>query len=895
MNPFLKKVSYFTLGGLVCSASLTACVDNDEPYGIEQIRLSLAELLKSKCGIAEAEAALKNAQAAVEQARVAVINAQAAQEQAEADRLAAVAKEALAQAEYQAANYKLMLEKSQHAWELQKAQADQQLASVLDGYYKAYAMASADYEAAYQNLIAEMQNQLNGEYNSADNIKNAKDAVASAKEAVAADSTDIAELEAAIAVEANATQAAYAGYKEQVKKNEEQLKALNVQLAELEVKYPDIYGAYKKPIDIDAYTWKPSAQLEALAPGQLNPIQITAGGTYTIEDVKNNPNGNLYTTTVNKYNTAIAVVENFLLDNGIAWTQGSLAQAAANEKTAQKAADATKAKWETAVKFYNGGAGAKNDVLFGADSIARAVTNYNAAATHFNDSVAALNASKVALDKADKALSESAATKVGEIQAANAKAIEAAQKVYDEAVKAAKADLTASATDRENQRKALENILTEAQAREAYLQNLVDGNVSDENGGKLEATTADIKALATASAAVVKAQTALDKFDLTNSTIADKEMAIYNATVAAAWRDYQEAIVAANTTMNDALIGVAQDAPSAAQDAYNAAAKTFAKDQLQTAAAYNKLVKAETALEAAPAYQATEFGVSAAAVEAKAWNKFVADYNKAVANYTGNVYKENAVPAATNAGCSYFADNSVKDAEVLVKATSEKLYGNTLASATDFGGRLVPLTKEEAINLMKVDAVNNGFAQLTINFTQFGQQGNVWQMQQDVEIATAAVNNPNLIAEAVAPLKENLKKVTDAYTAQATDSEEIKALEDPIKKEIAAIQNQNSALQNVINAYESNYNNQDDNLDYAGYIDSLKKDLKTAQDQLKKDTDALAKAETLLEKTEKGEDIEAELLKFNLAQAQAKVDVAKARVDAAKAALDAATEKYANA
>ena len=54
----MKKWSYVTAMMLAVSTGcvFTGCINNDEPYGIEQIRLATAKFLESKKAAAEAEA-----------------------------------------------------------------------------------------------------------------------------------------------------------------------------------------------------------------------------------------------------------------------------------------------------------------------------------------------------------------------------------------------------------------------------------------------------------------------------------------------------------------------------------------------------------------------------------------------------------------------------------------------------------------------------------------------------------------------------------------------------------------------------------------------------------------------------------------------------------------------
>ncbi len=76
----IKKWSYVAAAMLTVASglALTSCIDNDEPYGIEQIRLATASLLEAKKSAVNAEQAAKEAEI-----EIAKINAEAARLQAE--------------------------------------------------------------------------------------------------------------------------------------------------------------------------------------------------------------------------------------------------------------------------------------------------------------------------------------------------------------------------------------------------------------------------------------------------------------------------------------------------------------------------------------------------------------------------------------------------------------------------------------------------------------------------------------------------------------------------------------------------------------------------------------------------------------------------------------------
>lgn len=112
----IKKWSYVAAMMLTasCGCLFTGCIDNDEPYGITQIRVATANLLEAKKAAVEAEAAAANAQVEVEKIKAEVEKAKLAVEQIKAEAEAAALK---LQAEAAAA-------KTQAEADLLKAQAE---------------------------------------------------------------------------------------------------------------------------------------------------------------------------------------------------------------------------------------------------------------------------------------------------------------------------------------------------------------------------------------------------------------------------------------------------------------------------------------------------------------------------------------------------------------------------------------------------------------------------------------------------------------------------------------------------------------------------------------------------------------------------------------------------
>lgn len=87
MRKWTYLVAALLMGGV--STSLTSCIDNDEPAGINDLRGAKAELLRAKAQVELAEAAIKNATAAIKQAQADYKQEKVAQEKLYTDWLTA--------------------------------------------------------------------------------------------------------------------------------------------------------------------------------------------------------------------------------------------------------------------------------------------------------------------------------------------------------------------------------------------------------------------------------------------------------------------------------------------------------------------------------------------------------------------------------------------------------------------------------------------------------------------------------------------------------------------------------------------------------------------------------------------------------------------------------------
>lgn len=163
----MKKWSYVAAAMLTVASgvALTSCIDNDEPFGIEQIRLATANLLEAKKAAVEAEAAAKSAQV-----EIAKINAEIEKLRIENEKIMAEANAKIAEAnakkieaEAQAELLRAEGQKAVNDAEAAKLLAEADIAQAEADYWKAQAEsfrtdAQIRYDEAQQRIAEAKQN-----------------------------------------------------------------------------------------------------------------------------------------------------------------------------------------------------------------------------------------------------------------------------------------------------------------------------------------------------------------------------------------------------------------------------------------------------------------------------------------------------------------------------------------------------------------------------------------------------------------------------------------------------------------------------------------------------------------------------------------------------------------
>lgn len=505
----MKRWSYATaiMLSLAGGTIMTGCIDNDEPYGIEQIRLATADFLKSKKAAVEAEAAAANAQveiekikaeteklrieaeAAIKAAQAKILEAQANKEQAEADKIKAETDayiasqkakldEFIAQAEirvkqseldYQTALYwfeqtkitnaEAATSKLYQAWALAfQAYLDQ--LSIVNGLNQKYLLVQKDYALAEIDL---KYNKVSGEWesNKYDAIVKLGNTVTWLEKEIKKQNDEIAFQQSVIAdfenVKTSDLYQLFEKYNAANTANTEALAKAKVELAALAVDNKALYDSRiaieeeisslnSEKITIPAYS----------VPAMPNVPWFQGETPVVVEDLQYslNEDYNYYFASAS-YTRVIWFLEHALMDeNDKAWTQASINEMTRQLAAAQTSFETAKGEWTLAKKVYNNGNVADASVLPLAKELSDAIAAYESAGA----SIANLRQKKIDADNQEKAAfaAYNAALKAFKKDPASV------VNTYNEAIKAYSAALTKAHTDWQAALKAADQVCDEA-------------------------------------------------------------------------------------------------------------------------------------------------------------------------------------------------------------------------------------------------------------------------------------------------------------------------------------------------------------------------------------------------------------------------------------------------
>lgn len=927
----MKRWSYATaiMLSLAGGTIMTGCIDNDEPYGIEQIRLATADFLKSQKALAEA-----NAEAAKAKAEVDKINAEIAKIQAEIEKAKAeseikiaeaeaAAKLAQTQAEAEEAQAKadlmkakvqtyidgmkaqidryiaetenaialanLAYEKALHQWELDKIEnaeaASNALYQKVADAYDLYLHKLEAFNALNQELVEAQRNSAQWMNNLVyedgqwihpqdklkDILNNEIDGlqknIASQEEIIAGYNEKIAELEAVTS--GNEMYQLYQKYQGELKDLRAQYAEANVKFEEevlknepLKQEVDQLQASWQeegnKEIAIAPYKYEPN---NAALPGYLtSPWEIVEGTSYTLNNDYN------YLANVNRYEAFLENLKRALLDeNDIEWTSARLAEL--NRVLASQEASfvPVKAAWTAAKKVYN--KGGKPDVsgLAKETELEKAISDYEAAGaalTPLYDAYASAQKAETAARTANDEAMTAYNTELDKYNMSVAPGVQAfydANEAYWKAMDAAEAAENATKTAAQ----AAENAANQT----AWNNYEIVWNNYDVARKNLAAAQAEL-ALDPKNESLIEAvTTAQTKYDAAKLNFDGKPAEGNTPAIPSAWDKYQESCSANATARQNAekKAEVArQKAEAAANETYKTAYNKFLadggydqpKDNTAVAAAAAAAEKAvadlDKAMEATQtAYEAIEkpaqaledayYAIGTVINEQESaidfpWSKYQY-YN---AWYGMNDFKngvEGAELPTIIPPVLYISGNQVySNAKNYLIAKSKAAYGSFTYDwqTGNPGFDSDDIINDEAFLLDDVTAetLNKYIEKQNPNippylygeygyYNQFGAFGALLNTQDEVQIATAYLNNNNLYNQLTATAQANLDKLVadntaakDAQTA-AEEAYEAKKAEfeskfDAIIAEKQAIDKKITMIQEIINAINNNFSDVND-------------------------------------------------------------------------------------
>ncbi len=523
----MKRWSYATaiMLSLAGGTIMTGCIDNDEPYGIEQIRLATADFLKSKKAAVEAEAAAANAQveiekikaeteklrieaeAAIKAAQAKILEAQANKEQAEADKIKAetdayiaaqkaALDEMIALAEINVKQAQLKYDDALYQFEQTKIKnaeaASSKLYQAWDLAFQAYLGQLAEVNSLNEAYLYTQKEyamaEIDLKYNKDDNtwtsnkyeaVQELTDRVAYLEKEIKMQNDEIAKKNEYIVDLQNVKDGdfykLFEKYEGLQNQNNEAIAKAEVEKATLAVDNQALYdkrnelnnklqAVNSEEIAIPAYTWTPDAKLAAI--GLTEPIEIVPERVaYTLGNRSN------YNQYYNEYNWQIQNLKHYILDaNDQAWTAARINEMKRQLATTDAALAVAQKNWEMAKSVYNNGKDVDASKLPGQTAMKAAVDAYNAAgAASATLQEAVVDAQKKS-DDAYKAYSEAYDTYWGnnEKDATSAQvAYNKANVTYNEAMDAAReaneADIAAAERTKAIAVESAENAILDAQ------------------------------------------------------------------------------------------------------------------------------------------------------------------------------------------------------------------------------------------------------------------------------------------------------------------------------------------------------------------------------------------------------------------------------------------------
>lgn len=934
----MKKLTYLVASLLTTATvgmTFTGCIDNDEPYGIEQLRGAKAELLKSKKALIEADAQYKLALAEAEKVKAAAeaakFDAERAKTEAEIAEIRQRMDDAARIAEQTLQNLKVAYEQALLAYEKERLELSQQQQTILDGFYRKYFTALNNYNEKYMEYVRAQKdlvaNALDPDGTDYDAKKRVEDAVANAQKALDDAQANIEDYNEQLADaktwKPSELGAKLTAYQDQVEENTEKMKLINLTIAENtnESEEGQALVAAKKALDalsneeveIPAYTFNADGAITI--PGLTEPKEvIPEGWSYTWNTQYNYPG---YNEAFNRLKNFKSEIRSYVLDdNDVEWTKAEINNLEAEKKVKTAEFDNLFAGWKMFADAYNVGAAPKYDAIIGYDELKKAVDAYNA-------QVPATQAAKDAYYAAQKAAQEAwdAYNEKNNLEddawSDYYEAVNAANEAYNKAVEAANSEFNKTIT-------ALNNAVVKAQQEK----NAADSKYMTAQGLADKYTDdADLKKAAEAAKKVAEdAAKALETAEKARDEQAPKAQAKAEKAndLAAATRDnaITDAEKARELAINDApqIAGPLLDAANAAdnkvneaRDAYNEAWNELSElvrawDN-ETQSVYGAIdnqveeINKEYQYEEEwydgenwhtytwmPAYDYSLFYQFQNEVNGSQWDAKVAIPECSVADvcaYPSSYMKDNIITLSNKIYGSYYYDKNDDDILGIPSA------------------QLIPLTKDDIDKMLAKYGVDEINYPNSYNY-YFGLFGITLYYDNRIEVANAYITNKPAIEAAfedvqtqidnlVASREELSDKIDEAGKAVEAAQEAVDELNADSWAEYYELLRQNGVAETMITAIseaalatgvaETEQYTQE-TIDAA--IEKIEQSIKDEEDGIPELEEALARAQYLLDQYEKQLVSDAEIAALAVEEAKLAMDAAKEKLDAAKARLDAA-------
>lgn len=937
----MKKLTYLVASLLTTATvgmTFTGCIDNDEPYGIEQLRGAKAELLKSKKALIEADAQYKLALAEAEKVKAAAeaakIDAERAKTEAEIAEIRQRMEAAALQAEQILARLQAEAELARLTYEQERLNLSTQQQTALDGFYRKYFTALNNYNEKYMEYVRAQKdlvaNALDPNGTAYDAKKRVEEAVANAQKALDDAQANIEDYNEQLADaktwKPSELGAKLTAYQDQVEENTEKMKLINLTIAEnnneseegkaLVAANKALDALYNEEVEIPAYTFNADGTITI--PGLTEPQEVIGEGwSYTW----NNQYG------YHGYNAALSTLNNFknsirryvLDDNDVEWTKAEINNLEAEKKEKTAEFDRLFAGWKMFADAYNLGAAPKYDAITGYDELKKAVDAYNA-------QVSATQAAKDAYYAAEKAAQEAWDAYYeknnldGDAWSDYYEAVNAANEAYNKAVEAADNELEKTLT-------ALNNAVVKAQQEK----NAADSKYMTAQGLADKYTDdADLKKAAEAAKKVAEdAAKALETAEKARDEQAPKAQAKAEKAndLAAATRDnaIADADKARELALNDApqIAGPLLDAANAADNKVNEAREAYNEawtELSELVRVWDNETQSYAGVYGAVNNQVEEINKEYQYEEewydGENWHTYTwmpaYDYSlfyQFQSEVNGSQWDEEvAIPECSVADvCAYPSNEIVYN----IKRLSSKVYGGYYEDVDDDqilgvpSAQLIPLTKEDIDKMLAKYGIDEIYYP-NIYHNNFGLFGKTLYVDNRIDVANAYITNKPAIEAAfedvqtqidnlVASREELSDKIDEAGKAVEAAQEAVYELNADSWTEYNELQRQNGVAEAMITAIseaalatgvaETEQYTQE-TIDAA--IEKIEQSIKDEEESIPGLEEALARAQYLLDQYEKQLVSDAEIAALAVEEAKLAMDAAKEKLDAAKARLDAA-------